>query len=69
MHLREEFADRILGVTEEIAELWGQLGLVAPLPPIDGLIAATAMYHDLALVTRNLKDVQRAPVTVINPFS
>jgi predicted nucleic acid-binding protein len=69
MHLREEFADRILGVTEEIAELWGQLGLGAPLPPIDGLIAATAMYHDLTLVTRNLKDVQRAPVTVINPFS
>ena len=69
MHLREEFADRILGVSEEIAELWGGLGLDAPLPPIDGLIAATAMYHDLTLVTRNEKDVRRAPISSINPFS
>ena len=69
MHLREEFADRILGVSEEIAELWGELGLDAPLPPIDGLIAATALYHGLTLVTRNEKDVSRAPVAIINPFS
>lgn len=69
MHLREEFSDRIYVVSEEIAELWGELGLDEPLPPIDGLIAATAMYYNLTLVTRNEKDVRRAPIQIVNPFT
>jgi hypothetical protein len=73
LRLREDFSDRILAVTEEIAQLWGQLGLEQPLPPvmqhIDGLLAATALYHDLTLVTRNTADFQAAPVQLINPFS
>jgi predicted nucleic acid-binding protein len=66
--LLKEFADRVLPVTAEVAELWGGLSLDQPLPPIDGLIAATAMYHDMTLVTRNEHDVERAPVRVVNPF-
>ena len=35
-----------------IAERWGELRGIAPLPPIDGLMAATALEHDLTFVTR-----------------
>jgi predicted nucleic acid-binding protein len=39
-----------------------------PLPVIDGLLAATALEHDLILVTRNTKDVERSGVKLLNPF-
>ena len=66
--LLREYEDHVLPVTQEVAELWGGLSLDKPLPPIDGLLAATAMYYDMTLVTRNLQDVERAPVSVVNPF-
>jgi len=34
----------------------------------DALIAATAIVHDLAVVTRNVEDFARADVAVINPW-
>jgi hypothetical protein len=40
-----------------------------PLPFVDGMLAATALEHDLTLVTRNTKDVERTGVTLLNPFS
>ncbi|MCK5802416.1 MAG: type II toxin-antitoxin system VapC family toxin [Lentisphaeria bacterium] len=66
--LRHHYDDRILPVTEDIAELWGQSGLVRPLAPIDGLLAATAQYHHLVVVTRNVSDFADAPADVLNPF-
>jgi predicted nucleic acid-binding protein len=39
------------------------------LPAIDGLLAATALAHDLTLATRNAKDVLRTGVRVVNPFA
>lgn len=36
--------------------------------PIDSFQAATALEHDLILVTRNVRDVQRPPVRWFNPF-
>ena len=35
----------------------------------DALIAATAIEHDLTIVTRNVKDFQRFGVRLLNPFS
>jgi len=32
------------------------------------LIAATAIVHDLAVVTRNVDDFVRAGITVVNPW-
>lgn len=59
---------RILPVNLEVADLWGRLCLNQPLPKIDGLLAATALHHDLVLVTRNVADMARSGVRVLNPF-
>jgi len=67
--LGRRFEDRILPVTAEICERWGRLGLESPLPPIDGLLAATALHHQLTLVTRNTKHAARSGVEVVNPFA
>jgi toxin FitB len=71
--LRSRFAQRILPVDEEVAERWGRLtGRLSDkgihLPAIDALIAATALAHDLTVVTRNAQDFHNAAVTVIDPF-
>ncbi|KQV05749.1 MULTISPECIES: type II toxin-antitoxin system VapC family toxin [unclassified Kitasatospora] len=66
--VRHSYADRILPVTAEIAETWGRLTVPDPLPVIDGLLAATAQVHGLTFVTRNVKDVARTGVSVLNPF-
>lgn len=63
-----EFADRILPVELEIADLSGKICLNQPLPPIDALLAATALHHDLIMVTRNVADVRRSGARVFNPF-
>jgi predicted nucleic acid-binding protein len=66
------FSNRILGVDQEVADRWGQLsGLTSArgvhLGVIDGLLAATAMQHDLTLVTRDGGDVAATGVTLFNP--
>jgi toxin FitB len=63
------YADRLLPVDQDVAEQWGRLNVPDPLPVVDGLLAATAKVHGLTLVTRNVKDVERAQVDCLNPFS
>jgi len=67
------FAGRILPVRQAIAERWGVLegqrqlaGL--PLGVADGMIAATALKHDLTVVTRNTKHVEGLGAALINPW-
>jgi predicted nucleic acid-binding protein len=67
--LRAGLGARILPVDERIAEAWGRLGIPSPLPVIDGLIAATAIVHGLIVVTRNVADLARSGVTVLDPFA
>jgi predicted nucleic acid-binding protein len=38
-----------------------------PIPTVDGLLAATALVHDLVLVTRNTRDVERTGVRLLDP--
>jgi len=66
--LAERYAGRILPIDEPVAQLWGRLNVPDPLPAVDGLLAATALVHDLTLVTRNTRDVARTGVRVLNPF-
>ena len=40
-----------------------------PLPAADSLIAATALVHDLTLVTRNVRDMARTGVRLLDPFA
>jgi hypothetical protein len=66
--LETHYAERILPITTAIADRWGRLSLNQPLPVSDGLIAATALEHGLAVVTRNVADFQRSGVSTLNPF-
>ena len=59
----------VLAITTEIADCWGRINVPDRLPVIDGYLAATALVHDLTLVTRNVKDVERSGVKLLNPFS
>ena len=67
--LRAGLGARILSVDERIAEVWAKLGIPDPLPAIDGLIAATAIVHGMTVVTRNVSDLARTGVTVLDPFA
>lgn len=64
------FTGRVLPIDEAIADRWGRLVAAAarPLPAIDSLLAATALEHDLVLVTRNVKDFADLPVQIFNPW-
>jgi predicted nucleic acid-binding protein len=62
------YADRILPVTTEIAMEWARIAAIARPPVMDGLLAATAKVHRLTFVTRNVADVARTGVPVVNPF-
>jgi predicted nucleic acid-binding protein len=71
--VRSWFAGRILPVTESIAERWGHLAATAKqqgltLAVVDGVIAATALHHDLILVTRNVKDFAGLGIDISNPW-
>jgi predicted nucleic acid-binding protein len=66
------FETRLLPVTKTIADRWALLSAQAQrrgtsLASIDGLIAATALEHDLTLATRNVKDFVGVGVTIFNP--
>ena len=68
------FSNRILSVDQEVADQWGYLsGLTnargVHVGVIDGLLAATAIRHDLTLVTRDTRDVAATGVTLFNPWT
>ena len=64
------FTGRILPIDEEVADRWGRLLAAAgrPLPAIDSLLAATALTHGLALVTRNVDDFPHPDLEIVNPW-
>ena len=64
------FSGRILNVDGFVADRWGRIVAQArrPVPAIDALLAATAIHHDLSLVTRNVKDFKAFTLTVIDPW-
>lgn len=67
--MRARLGERVLPVDEPIADAWALLGIPNPLPLIDGLLAATAKVHGLTLVTRNVADLHRTGVTLLDPFA
>ena len=69
--LKQRFVGRILSLDENVAHRWGVIiGLAAtPVPVIDGLLAATALEHNLTLVTPNTSDVSATGVPVFDPWT
>jgi predicted nucleic acid-binding protein len=71
--LKARFHGRILAVDADVADRWGLLTAEAkrkgkPLPVIDGLLAATALHHNLTVVSRNVSDLAATRVPVLNPW-
>ena len=66
--LGREFADRVLPVDLAVAQTWGRVSAVAPLPVVDALLAATALVHGLTLVTRDDGMLRESGVSVLNPW-
>ncbi len=67
----DAFGDRILPITVTIADRWARLRVETnrTLPTVDSLIAATALHHDLRIVTRNERDFAQFPgLVVVNPW-
>ncbi len=62
------FGDRVLPVDAAVAEEWGRMNAIRPVPVIDALLAATAKANGLTLVTRNGAGVAGLGVEVLNPF-
>ncbi len=62
------FGNRMLPVDTAVAEQWGRMNAIRPVPVIDALLAATAKANGLILVTRNVADVAGLDVDVLNPF-
>lgn len=67
--LEGTFGDRILAVDAAVADAWGRLNTLRPMPVGEGLLAATALVHGLTLVTRNTDDFARTRVSLLNPFA
>lgn len=66
------FDARILAISIAVADRWGRLQcqVKRTVPAIDSLIAATALHHDMTLVTRNINDFLDCPgLEIINPWS
>jgi len=71
--LPERFSNRVLAIDSNIADRFGRLAGDArragkSLGVIEGLLAATAMHHNLTVVSRNVVDFGAAQVPVINPW-
>jgi len=63
----------VLDLTLEVARTFGvlraeQLDQGRPAPALDLLIAATAMHHDLTLVTHNIRDYANVPGLAIEDW-
>ena len=66
--VRVAFNGRLLGTDDAVADQWGIMHAIRRVPVIDGLLAATALTHGLALVTRNARGVAGLGATLLNPF-
>lgn len=74
LELRARFSGRILSIDGDIADRWGLLAADAKrkgraLSTIDGLLAATALRHNLTIVSRNVADFTDTQVPVLNPWA
>lgn len=73
LDLQVRFSERILPIDAHIADRWGLLSAEARrkgrlLSAVDGLLAATALHHNLTIVSRNVSDFADTHAPVVNPW-
>ena len=66
--VEQSYRLNIVGINAATAQLWGEWSSGRSRPVVDTLLAATAVQHRLTFVTRNGRDVDGLPVTVLNPW-
>ena len=66
--VKESCGERILPIDQMVADEWGSMSAIRPLPSVDALLAATAKIHGMTLATRNVADVTGLGADVMNPF-
>ncbi len=64
----DDFGDRVLPVSLPIGRIWGRLAQRLGRFDADGGIAATALAHDLTVVTRNVRHFEGTGAKILNPF-
>ena len=74
VELPTRFSNRVLPIDAAVADRWGLLVSEVKrrgrtLAVIDGLLAATAIQHNLTVVSRNATDFLAAQVQVLNPWT
>jgi toxin FitB len=74
LDLPARFSGRVLSIDAAIADRWGSLTADArrkgaEISAIDGLLAATALYFNLTLVSRNVSDFAGTPVSLLDPWA
>lgn len=72
--LVQRFDGRILPIDNELADLCGQIlarqeAEGKRIDAMDAFIAATAVRHDLTLVTRNVADFKISVRSIVNPWT
>jgi toxin FitB len=71
--LAARFEGRIIGIERDVAAAWaaivarGRARGASP-PILDAFMAATALVHQLTLVTRNERDLGGLDVPIVNPW-
>jgi predicted nucleic acid-binding protein len=73
IELQARFVGRIVPIDRAISDRWGLIAADAKrkgkaLSIIDGLLAATALHHNLTVVSRNASDFANTPAPVLNPW-
>ncbi|MCK9513275.1 MAG: type II toxin-antitoxin system VapC family toxin [Pigmentiphaga sp.] len=67
-HVLPEFSERTLPIDTAVAQRCAGLHVPDKRGERDALIAATALVHGMAVVTRNVADFRPTGVTIINPW-
>lgn len=67
-HILPEFAERTLPIDAPVALCCARLHVPNPRPARDAYIAATALVHEMTVVTRNVRDFEPMGVRTIDPW-
>ncbi len=74
IELHARFSGRILSIDSAVSDRWGLLAADTKrkgrtLSTVDALLAATALEHNLTIVTRNVADFTGLSLPVLNPWN